>query len=373
MGVGRMGRCWIKWFAAAGALIITISLAGISILDFDPASGMESRPKRTSIAATPLPSEPATDPLDGDRDEGGSRATDPLDGDPLDGEAQRDDADAPSDETRFEIVRSGRPNGAPKSVTAYDDDPETVWNPEADSGDSWLWLDLGETHRLRVVRWLAKGSGMVELSVSSDRRRWASVDSAEVSRSWQGIGLRDDARYVRLELVPDDDGALPEIAEVAVYGREGDEEVALEQKADRDKGRKKDRNRGGNDNSSRDSNSNAEQDAESEESTRGGGNGKKSKRSGGSAEITAEEGETRCSGDRERCRARAGKVSVEEDCEDSGSCTIDIQADGGTATCDATGGDENKAGDGEGRRNGDGGRCEAVANGGAVSIGDVNP
>jgi hypothetical protein len=66
-------------------------------------------------------------------------------------------------------------------------------------------------------------------------------------------------------------------------------------------------------------------------------------------------------------------VSVEEDCETDGTCTIDVQADGGSATCDATGGDETQAGKGEGKRGGEGGRCEAVADGGAVTIGDINP
>ena len=38
------------------------------------------------------------------------------------------------------------------------------------------------------------------------------------------------------------------------------------------------------------------------------------------------------------------------------------------------GGDEDRAGDGEGKRGGgNGGRCEAVADGGTVTIGDVNP
>jgi hypothetical protein len=69
---------------------------------------------------------------------------------------------------------------------------------------------------------------------------------------------------------------------------------------------------------------------------------------------------------RERCR-------VEEDCAAEGSCTIDVRADGGTAICDASGGDRTETGDGEGKRGGRGGRCEAVANGGAVTIGDIDP
>ena len=72
-------------------------------------------------------------------------------------------------------------------------------------------------------------------------------------------------------------------------------------------------------------------------------------------------------------RGATGQVSVEEDCAGDGSCTIDVRADGGTVVCDASGGDQSKAGDGEGKRGGQGGRCEAVANGGAVAIGDINP
>ena len=64
---------------------------------------------------------------------------------------------------------------------------------------------------------------------------------------------------------------------------------------------------------------------------------------------------------------------MEEDCEEEGSCTIDVQADGGTAICDAAGGDESRAGGGKGREGGEGGSCEAVADGGTVTIGDINP
>jgi hypothetical protein len=63
---------------------------------------------------------------------------------------------------------------------------------------------------------------------------------------------------------------------------------------------------------------------------------------------------------------------VEDDCTADGTCTIDVRADGGTAVCDSTGGDESRAGGGEGKRGSDGGECEAVANGGAVAIGDIN-
>jgi hypothetical protein len=66
-------------------------------------------------------------------------------------------------------------------------------------------------------------------------------------------------------------------------------------------------------------------------------------------------------------------VTIEEDCLQDGTCVIDVRADGGTASCDASGADDGEAGRGEGRRGGDGGRCEAVANGGTITIGDINP
>ena len=117
-------------------------------------------------------------------------------------------------------------------MAVYDDDPQTVWTPQADAGETWLWLDLGLERRLREVRWLAQGTGTVEIAVSNDRQRWRDVDRVEVSRGWQGVELRDDARYVRLTLLPADDGGeLPAIAEAAVYGADRRPSVSSEQRA----------------------------------------------------------------------------------------------------------------------------------------------
>jgi hypothetical protein len=252
-------------------------------------------------------------------------------------------------------------------LAVYDDDPRTAWTPRAAADETWLWLDLGLERRLRQVRWLAEGSGTVEIALSSDRQRWRDVDRLDVDRGWQGVELRDEARYVRLTLLPPEDGGdLPAIAEAAVYGPDQRESVSAKQRAG--DGREQDRDR----QSRGDRSSVSEQEAEDDETARGN-EGRRGSRSGGRTRISAEPGETRCRGDRERCEARQGEVSVEEDCERDGTCTIDVRADGGTAVCDAAGGDETKAGDGEGRRGGRGGRCEAVANGGAVAIGDVNP
>jgi len=308
------------------------------------------------------------DPLDSDPSEAAQIAGDPLDGDPLDGQPADDDPGAPVDQTQLEIVRSARPHDEPTTLAVYDDDPQTVWEPKADAGETWLWLDLGLETRLREVRWLSQGTGTVEIAVSSDRERWQDVDRVEASRGWQGVDLRDDARYVRLTLLPvDDGGELPAIAEAAVYGADRKPSVALEQRAG---GRERDRAR----QPRGDRKSTTEQKTEGNASS-GSDKGRKAKepRSGGRVQTSAATGETQCRGDRGRCEARQGEVSVEDDCERHGTCTIDVRADGGTAVCDATGGDETKAGTGEGKRGGSAGRCEAVADGGAVAIGDVNP
>ena len=252
-------------------------------------------------------------------------------------------------------------------MVVYDDDPQTVWTPQADADETWLWLDLGLERRLREVRWLAQGTGTSRSRFRAIAQRWRDVDRVEVGRGWQGVELRDDARYVRLTLLPTDDGGeLPAIAEAAVYGSDRRRSVSSEQRAGDSRERDRDRKSRG------DKQSVSEQKAEDNDSS-GGDEGRKEPRSGGRVRISAEPGETRCSGDRERCEARQGEVSVEDDCEREGTCTIDVRADGGTAVCDAAGGDETKAGEGEGRRGGRAGRCEAVANGGAVAIGDVNP
>ncbi len=72
----------------------------------------------------------------------------------------------------------------------------------------------------------------------------------------------------------------------------------------------------------------------------------------GSVNSSAKAGKTKCTGNRERCRARPGKVEVTDDCDGDGTCTIDIRADGGSAECDASGGEKDRAGNGDSRRPG---------------------
>jgi hypothetical protein len=322
-------------------------------------SQMQVRDRGAPAVGTPVvATAELEDPLDGD----------PLDGDPLDGEPPGEDKNAPANHDQFDIVRSGRPSQEPRTLPSYDDDPATVWMPEAEEGESWVWFDLGTDQRLRQIRWLALGDGAVEVSISSDRRRWEEIERVDVAGEWQGVTLREDARYVRLSLMPSDDESPPAIAEVAVFGKDRGGSASVEQGAEDGREQRRDRrNRGDAETGSRRNGAGADDGgAESDD------NGRRQRRGGG-VTISAEPGETRCTGDRERCQARQGTVSVEEDCTADGSCTIDVQADGGTAICDATGGDESRAGNGEGRRGGDGGECEAIANGGAVAIGDINP
>jgi hypothetical protein len=351
------------------ALTVSLLLGGAILVPSPSIARMQEAGKEEGLAGgTPVAAraEPH-DPLDSDPSPRESVADDALDGDPLDGPAVDGDLNAPADQTQLDIVRSARPHDEPVTVAVYDDDPATVWTPRADGGETWLWLDLGLERRLREVRWLARGKGTVEIAVSSDRQRWRDVDRVDVEHGWQGVELRDDARYVRLTLLSAEDGGeLPAIAEAAVYGTERRRSVSSQQRAGDSRERDRDRQSRG------DRPSVSEQEAEGDGSSRRN-EGQGESRSRGRVRISAEPGETRCRGDRERCEARQGEVSVEEDCEREGTCTIDVRADGGSAVCDAAGGDEAKAGDGEGRRGSRGGRCEAVANGGAVAIGDVNP
>ena len=350
-------------------LIVSLLLGGTFLVPSRSASGMQ-QPRKDDVPVTGTPvaaSAEPRDPNDSDRSPEASITGDPLDGDPLDGPPAESDPGVPVDQTQLEIVRSARPHDESATVVAYDDDPRTVWTPHADAGETWFWLDLGLERPLREVRWLAEGRGTVEIAVSSDRQRWRDVDTIDVDDGWQGIELRDDVRYVRLTLLATDDGSEPPaIAEATLYGPDKRQRVSAEQRAGDGRERKRGRQSRG------DRQSATEQEAEGDESS-GGTDERKQSRSSGRVRISAESGETRCRGDRERCEARQGEVSVEDDCEREGTCTIDVRADGGTAICDAAGGDESNAGNGEERRGGRGGRCEAVANGGAVAIGDINP
>ena len=357
--------------AVAGALLLIASGGSTSFVSGQSASEtMEMRQGRGAATSTPVAARaddrrlPEGDPLDGD----------PLDGDPLDGHPSPQDAGAPDDHAQLDVVRSGRPNGAPRSVTAYDGDAETVWTPGDGSDTSWLWLDLGTDRRVRAVRWLATGQGSIQVSVSRDRRRWREVDRVDAGRTWRGVELRDDARYVRLELLPDDAGAPPAIAEVAVYGSERADSVSIEQETGGKTTNKKTKQRN-RDRVERKQKASAtrRQDESAREPEETNGSEDSEERANGRVRVSSEAGETRCKGKRARCEARQGEVSVEEDCEREGSCTIDIRADGGAAICDASGGERSRAGRGEGKRGADGGECEAVANGGAVAVGDFDP
>ncbi len=365
--VSRSWRTAISFVAVT--IAVSLLLGSAVLVPSRSASGMQGSDNGDEPASgTPVAAaaEPH-DPLDSEPSQEASTATDPLDGDPLDGPPAGRDPGAPVDQAQLEIVRSARPHDEPATLAVYDDDPHTVWTPQADADETWLWLDLGLERRLREVRWLATGRGTVEIAVSSDRRRWRDVDRIDADRGWQGVELRDDARYVRLTLLPTDDGGeLPAIAEAAVYGPDERKSVSVEQRAGEGRGRDRDRQSRG------ERQSVSEQQAEGDDPPRGN-EGRRQPRSGGRARISAEPGETRCRGDRERCEARQGAVPVEEDCERERTCIIDVRADGGRAVCDAVGVDETKAGDGEGRRGGREGRCESVANGGAVAIDDVNP
>lgn len=286
---------------------------------------------------------------------------DALDGDPLDGPARKKRPTEPDNATQLTIVQSGRQKDTPNSTALYDGDSDTSWSPQS-VDDPWVWVDLGDTETIRNVRWLADGRGDVEISVSGDRKEWAVLDTQSITGGWQEISLREDAQYVRLTLLPEDDEADVGLAEVEVFGRERKAEASLAQKA-----KKENKKRNKRRDAERAQNAAKADDEPANENASSGDQR-------GSVNSSAKAGKTKCSGKRERCRARPGKVEVTDDCGGNGTCTIDIRADGGSAQCDASGGNDDRAGDGEGKRGGgNGGRCEAVADGGTVTIGDVNP
>jgi hypothetical protein len=300
-----------------------------------------STPEHSAWAATPVPE------------------ADSLDGDPLDGPTQKKPQD-PENATQLPIVQSGRQKDTPNSTTLYDGDADTLWSP-TNVDEPWVWLDLGDTESVRSVRWLAGGSGDVEIAVSTDRQRWAVLDTQPVTDGWQEITLREDAQYVRMTLLPEDDTTDVDLAEVEVFGREREADTSLAQ--DAKKGNKKrDKRRS----TERAQDVAADDEPTGDDATKDNGRG--------TVNTSVKAGKTKCTGDRERCRARPGKVEVTDDCDGDGTCTIDIRADGGSAVCDASGGEKDRAGNGEGKRGGgNGGRCEAVADGGTVTLGDVNP
>jgi hypothetical protein len=328
-----------------GSSLVAANVIPFSLVDAQSVSQRSSDP----AAATPVPL--------------GNERADPLDGDPLDGEPRPNDDRDPEALAELEIVRSGRPANAPDSRPAYDGDPKTVWTVPGNSAAAWVWFDLGDEEPVREVRWLARGGGAIEVALSDDRDSWREVGRRDVRAAWQTVALAEEARYVRLTLRPDEDGNLPMLAEVAAYGTEGNKSVARKQRARDDEGDDaRERERGARD---------RERDRAAERRTVVRDRGESEAESGPG--VSAEPGETRCRGKRAKCEAREGRVSVEEDCDREGTCVIDIRADGGTAVCDASGPDEGEAGRGEGKRGGDGGRCEAVANGGTVTVGDINP
>jgi hypothetical protein len=349
-----------RWTTGLIAILVLAALVGSRLVYAESQTARNGDRVATPVALPPV----AGDPLDGD-----PKANDPLDGDPLDGKPLADPP-PPRGARELEVVRSGRPTSAPASLAAYDGDPATTWNPGKATKDAWVWLDLGQERQVREVRWLARGSGAVDVAVSSDRERWHDIGREAVQNGWATQTLSDDARYVRLTLLPDDAGDRPQLADATVYG---DDTKSVEQKQDaKSKSGKKDRK---STKSAKSGNGGKSDSGTAKHADTGGASGepKKGAKSSGQIQASAAPGETSCKGKRAHCKAQEGRMEMDGTCGASGSCTIDVQADGGAAVCDATGGENTKAGQGEGKSGGNGGRCDAVANGGAIAIGDINP
>lgn len=312
-------------------------------------------------AGTPVVQAP--DPLDSLPD-GETIEPDPLDG--AANEREQPDEVAAKGLDELPIVRSGRSRGAPDSSVSYDRNRSTAWLVgEVDA--NWVWLDLGEQVRLRELRWLTTGSGTLTVEVSDDREKWREVGMSPFDDDWSVLELRDDTRYVRLTFSNDatDDASLVELAVFGQRSSKGaggsqfvDSAQEREQRANDRKGR-------------RDRSEQRPQRAANDELDAVGDGSNEANDSG--LTVSTKPGKTKCKGEKARCRANEGKTRVEDDCATEGTCVIDVRADGGTAICDASGEDDNETGQGEGKRPGRGGRCEATADGGTVTIGDISP
>ncbi|HEX2283094.1 MAG TPA: hypothetical protein VHG52_15145, partial [Thermomicrobiales bacterium] len=120
-------------------LILFLSLGGTILVPGQSVAGMQESSIRDKPASgTPVATEPH-DPLDSSPSQEESHSGDPLDGDPLDGPPAGDPG-APADQTQLEVERSARSHDEPETLAIYDDDPETVWKPQADTGETWFWL-----------------------------------------------------------------------------------------------------------------------------------------------------------------------------------------------------------------------------------------
>lgn len=361
-----IGRCLLracKFQYIAVPIILFILVAVVwSVLPANIAGQSRGR-GADGLVADGTPVSGVIDPLDNVEPEP-TAAPDPLDGTPQ-ARPQADEG-APEDLEALPVVRSGRSRSAPDSSVAYDGDVTTAW-PAGEQGSRWVWFDLGEKARIREVRWLTTGAGTLSIDVSNDREKWREIASAPLETSWSGLTARHEAQFLRLSF-SDQTSSNATLIEFTVYGQQisagvgGGRTVELAQeRKQRASDRQEQRTKG------------ARRAQRANDAAPAADEGATSDNSRSGVQISAKPGKTQCKGDKAKCRANEGKTRVEEDCATEGTCAIDVRADGGTATCDASGGGNNETGQGEGKRSGRGGRCEAVANGGTVTIGDINP
>jgi len=345
-----------------GVAVILVAVCVASALpESSGGQPLERTRARENAQGTPVSTNP--DPLDGP-DSLGVRQHDPLDGSPQ--SIIDEDVEIPSDFEALSVIRSGRSSSAPDSSVTYDGNLSTAW-PVGELDQRWIWFDLGKASRLRELRWATSGTGSLSIEVSDDREKWREIAETSLEHGWTGVKLREDVQFVRLTFSDEssDDVALIEFAAYGVRVEQGvGGSAAVEftqerkQRADGRRDRKSNKER----QSQRARTEAPAAIVEPEEEPSSSG-----------IQVSARPGKTKCKGDKSRCRADKGETRVEENCATEGSCVIDVRADGGTAICDASGGDENEIGEGEGKQPGRGGRCEATADGGTVTIGDISP
>ena len=272
----------------------------------------------------------------------------------------------------YQIARSGRPSGSTSSAFAYDGDPRTAWATAGPAKRSYAWFDLGTARPIVAVRWLRSATGgAVDLQISNDRETWATVgrDAVDATGAWRTARVGRTARYVRLVFA----GAggvepLGQLAEIEILGPPDAEPDAVAPRLTAVR-------------TASDGADRADRDDAANRGDRVAANGRNDPADRSRRPSTAAARPDRAApapsaaqevpaAEQQDDRDRNG-VHVEGDCSEGVEgvecrVVVDIHADGGTATCDESGGDGNR-----GANAGNGGTCTEDASAGTVTVGDI--
>jgi hypothetical protein len=181
-----------------------------------------SEPVLITIVSTAQPPPGGKERSDTQDRGGGQREVEPAPDLPAGDLPMAEPSDGPPRGTAEQPYQLTDAGGAGKPGLARDGDPSTAWATNDAEAEANVWFDLGAKQPVGAVRWLqAKTGGVVELQLSTDRKRWKSVGRGGdlPPAMWQSLEIEGAARYVRFRYVATDGPSrLGFLAEVEVYG-----------------------------------------------------------------------------------------------------------------------------------------------------------